>query len=51
VIDVVTKQGGTGSYMRMAEKEAKDVNGHLPLLGDLAEHVWADQGRLLATYV
>jgi len=42
---------GTGRYMRMAEKEAKDVNGHLSLLGDLAEHVWADRGRLLAPYV
>jgi len=42
---------GTGRYMRMAEKEAKDVNGHLSFLGDLAEHVWADRGRLLAPYV
>jgi len=37
--------------MRMAEKEAKDVNGNLSLLGDLAEHVWADRSRLLAPIV
>jgi len=42
---------GTGRYMRMAEKEAQDVHGHLSLLEDLAEHVWADRGRLLSPYV
>jgi len=42
---------GTGRYMRMAEKEAKDVHGHLFLPEDLAENVWAERGRLLSPYV
>ena len=42
---------GTERYMRMAETEAKDTPEHFSLLNDLAEHVWADRGRLLAPYL
>ena len=41
---------GSARYMYMAENEAKSTSSHLSLLSDLAEHVWADRGRLLAPY-
>jgi len=40
---------GSARYMHMAENEAKSTSSHLLLLSDLAEHVWAYRGRLLAT--
>jgi len=42
---------GTARYMQMAEKEAKETQEHFSLLHDLAEHVWADRGSLLAPYL
>ena len=42
---------GTARYMQMAEKEAKDTQEHFSLLHDLAEHVRADRGSLLAPYL
>jgi len=42
---------GTARYMQMAEKEAKDTQEHFSLLHDLAEHVWAEHGSLLAPYL
>jgi len=51
--NVADSQGpivGSARYMYMAETEAKSTSSHLSLLSDLAEHVWADRGRLLAPY-
>ena len=42
---------GTARYMPMAEKEAKDTQEQFSLLHDLAEHVRADRGSLLAPYL
>jgi len=42
---------GTERYMQMPKKEVKDTQEHFSLLHDLAEHVWADRGSLLAPYL
>jgi len=50
VVDGKGPRVGFPRYMYMAENDAKSTSSHLSLLSDLAEHVWADRGRLLAPY-